>query len=143
MILVLALNTFILAWRMAEWEKQFLAENVGTAVAGSRQQLKADMGGRTATAAAVQAAAPALVLPPLRRLRRFKMANPDPLIDPTQPTDHPIPALFAWPSSNVGDMFVLWECGDGSLDIGPHKYIHPCYEVTNAKNRCSRGSPSA
>jgi hypothetical protein len=111
--------------------KQFLADTVGATIAGLRQQLMTDIGDRTVTAAAAQAAAPALVLAATSTFKRFTWANPR--IDSRQPTDHPIPASFAWPNSKVGDIFVLWEYGDGSLDIGPYKYIHPSDVITNAK----------
>lgn len=101
----------------------------------------ADMGGRTAAAAAGQAAAPVPVLAATPTFKRFMWANPR--IDPTQPMDHPIPISFAWSNSKIGDMFVLWEYGDGSLDIGPYKYIHPRDMTTNSKKTSSRVSPSA
>jgi hypothetical protein len=62
----------------------------------------------------------------------FLWANPR--FDASQPTVHPVPKNFSFPTKKVSDMFVLWEYGNLGEKIGPYKFIRPWDLDTKAKN---------
>ena len=121
---------------MVPLTKQFVVDSLKSALDSFQLQLRADFTalGRVTTDAGGQAAAPPIVAgvgagrPPYNR---YQWANPR--TDSRQPTDHPIKQTFEWPKSKVADMFVLWEYGDESLNIGPYKFIHETDMVDASK----------